>query len=80
MVLIVDDSPYDRSRSKMVEVLCRVWGYSTNRYLKGFRMLTVCWSDSVSCLPLDFSLLFAAEEKKCLCESQKSMDKRYYAY
>ena len=54
-VLIVDDSPYDRSRSKMVELLCRVWDHSNGRFLKGFRMLTVCWSDGVSCLPMDFA-------------------------
>jgi len=79
-VLIIDDSPYDRSRSKMVELLCRVWDHSTMRYLKGFRMLTVCWSDGVSCLPLDFSLLSSADAKKRLCESQKTLDKRCCAY
>jgi len=41
-VLIVDDSPYDRSRSKMVELLSRVWDRSSGRFLKGFRMLTIC--------------------------------------
>ena len=55
-VLIVDDSLYDRSRSKSVELLSRVWDHSTGRFIKGFRMLTICWSDGVSCLPLDFSL------------------------
>ena len=32
-VLIVDDSPYDRSRSKMVELLSRVWDHSSGRFL-----------------------------------------------
>ena len=44
-VLIIDDSPYDRSRSKWVNLLARVWDHSTGRFLKGFRMLTICWSD-----------------------------------
>ena len=79
-VLIIDDSPYDRSRSKMVELLCRVWDHSTRRYLKGFRMLTICWSDGTSCLPLDFSLLSASQEKKRLCDSRKTLDKRCCAY
>jgi hypothetical protein len=39
-------------------------------------MLTVCWSDGVSCLPLDFSLLSSSNAKKRLCESQKVLDKR----
>ena len=80
LVLIVDDSPYDRSRSKMVELLARIWDHSTKRYLKGFRMLTVCWSDGTSCLPLDFSLLSSSDSKKRIHESQKVMDKRCCAY
>ena len=79
-VLIIDDSSYDRSRSKLVELLCRVYDHSTRRYLKGFRMLTMCWSDGVSCLPLDFSLLSSSDAKKRLCDSQKVIDKRCCAY
>ncbi len=79
-VLIIDDSPYERPRSKLVELLSRVYDHSTGRFLKGFRMLTVCWSDGVSCLPLDFSLLSSADAKKRLCDSQKSLDKRCCAH
>ena len=79
-VLIIDDSSYDRSRSKLVELLSRVYDHSTGRFLKGFRMLTVCWSDGVSCLPLDFSLLSSADAKKRLCDNQKILDKRCCAH
>jgi len=79
-VLIVDDSPYDRSRSKSVELLSRVWDHSNGCLIKGFRMLTICWSDGVSCLPLDFSLLSSADAKKWLCENRKTMDKRCCAW
>lgn len=79
-VLIVDDSPYDRSRSKSVELLSRVWDHSNGRFIKGFRMLTICWSDGASCLPLDFSLLSSTDAKKRLCENRKSMDKRCCAW
>ena len=79
-VLIIDDSTYDRSRSKWVELLSRVYDHSTGRFLKGFRMLTLCWSDGASCLPLDFSLLSSSDAKKRICESQKQLDKRCCAY
>jgi len=79
-VLIIDDSPYDRSRSKKVELLSRVFDHSTGRYLKGFRLLTICWSDGVSCLPLDFALLSSAKQKNRFHESHKSMDKRCCAF
>jgi hypothetical protein len=64
----------------LVELLSRVYDHSTGRYLKGFRMLTVCWSDGVSCLPLDFSLLSSADKKKRLCDSRKAIDKRCCSY
>jgi hypothetical protein len=79
-VLIIDDSPYDRSRSKRVELLSNVWDHSTGRFLKGFRMLTICWSDGASCLPLDFALLSSSDADKRVCDSQKSVDERCCAY
>ena len=79
-VLIIDDSPYDRSRSKWVELLANIWDHGTGRFLKGFRMLTICWSDGASCLPMDFALLSSADPKKRLCDSQKVLDKRCCAY
>jgi len=79
-VLIIDDSTYDRSRSKKVELLSRVFDHSTGRYLKGFRLLTICWSDGVSCLPLDFALLSSAKQKNRFHESSKRMDKRCCAF
>ena len=53
--LILDDTPYDRSRSKKVELLSRVHDHSSRRYLNGFRMLTLGWSDGVSFVPVDHS-------------------------
>jgi len=79
-VLIIDDSTYDRSRSKAVELLCRVRDHTTGRFVTGFRMLTVCWSDGVSCLPLDFALLSSQHADKRLAPSAKVLDKRCCAY
>ena len=79
-VLIVDDSCYDRSRSKSVELLSKVWDHSTNRFHHGFRMLTMCWSDGESCLPLDFTLLSSSDPSKCISGNKKKMDKRCSAW
>jgi hypothetical protein len=43
-------------------------------------MLTICLSDGVSSLPLDFALLSSVKKSNRLCESQKLLDKRYRAY
>ncbi len=79
-VLIIDDSTYDRSRSKLVELLCRVKDHSTGRYLTGFRMLTMCWSDGVSSLPIDFALLSSSNAKSRIQNIRKDLDKRTCGY
>ena len=43
-------------------------------------MLTVCWSDGISCLPMDFALLSSTDAEKRLSDSQKNLDKRRCAY
>lgn len=75
-VFIIDDSTYDRSRSKTVELLSRVYDHSTGKYIKGFRMLTLCWSDGASCLPVDFALLSSSDAQKRLGHNLKAMDRR----
>ena len=78
-VLIVDDSLYNRNRSKKVELLTRVFDHTTHKYLKGFRMLTLGWSDGNTFLPLGFSLLSSQKPEKIL-NPAKSLDKRTIAY
>ena len=56
-VLIIDDSAYKRDRSTKVEYLGRQHDHNEGRYYRGFRMLTLAWSDGHSCLPCDFELL-----------------------
>ena len=65
-VLIFDDTTYDRSRSKKVELLSRVFDHTTHKYIKGFRLLTLGWSDGNSFLGIDFTLLSSAKEKNTL--------------
>src|SRR5699024_2683077 len=43
-VLILDESPYMRERSKSVEYLGSQYDSSSGRYYRGFRMLTLGWS------------------------------------
>lgn len=55
-VLILDDSTIERSRSKKVELLAKVHDHTTGRFLRGFKLLTLAWSDGSTLLPLDFAL------------------------
>lgn len=79
-VLIFDDSLYDRSRSKKVELLSRIFDHNHGKYLKGFRMLTLGWSDGNSFLGLDFSLLSSAKQSNRYTGIIKDLDKRTCGY
>lgn len=79
-VLIFDDSTYDRSRSKVVELLARIFDHNSQTYLNGFKLLTLGWSDGVSFLPLDFVLRSSAEAKNRIQEVSKVLDKRTCGY
>lgn len=79
-VLIFDDSTYDRSRSKVVELLAWIFDHNSGRSLKGFKLLTLGWSDGASFLPLDFILLSSAKAKKRVQDIKKELDKRTVGY
>lgn len=79
-VLIIDDSTYDRSRSKKVELLAWIHDHNANRSLKGFKLMTLGWSDGVSFLPLDFILCSSSKASKRLQGIRKEVDKRCCGY
>jgi len=75
-VLIFDDSVYDRSRSKVVELLAWVFDHNSGKSLKGFKLLTLGWSEGASFLPLDFVLCSSAKENTRVQGIKKELDKR----
>lgn len=79
-VFIIDDSVYQRSRSKHVELLARVFDHASGRFIKGFTMLTLGWSDGFSFVPVDFSMLSSANKSNRLNDLNSSIDKRTCGY
>ncbi|MBA9087295.1 hypothetical protein FHR92_003779, partial [Fontibacillus solani] len=77
-VFIVDDSMFERNRSKAVELLAQFKDHATGTFYKGFRMLTLGWSDSHTFLPLDFALL--SSNKSGINRINDSIDKRSHGY
>ena len=78
-VFIIDDSLFSRSRSKAVELLARVYDHVEHKYVRGFRMLTLGWSDGNTFLPLAFSLL-SSEKEKNRFKGMNAVDKRTNGY
>ena len=75
---IVDDSMYERNRSKAVELLAKCWDHAKGCYYQGFRMLTLGWSDGHTFIPVDFSLL--SSQKRQVNGISKKIDKRTSGY
>ena len=75
---IVDDSMYERNRSKAVELLAKFWDHAKGCHYHGFRMLTLGWSDGHTFLPVDFSLL--SSNKSQINGISETIDKRTSGY
>jgi hypothetical protein len=75
---IFDDSMFERNRSKAVELLARFKDHATGSFYKGFRMLTMGWSDGHSFIPIDFALLSSA--KSGITGMTEGIDKRTHGY
>lgn len=79
-VFILDDSVFSRNRSKKVELLARVHDHVTHRFVKGFSLLTLGWTDGFSFIPIDFALLSSTKKENRYCEMDDSIDKRTSGY
>lgn len=77
-VLIVDDSLFERTRSQKVELLSTVYDHVSHKYLKGFQLLTLGWSDGYSFIPCHFSLMTAVKRK--IVDISRDIDKRSSGY
>ncbi|MCH5261239.1 MAG: transposase, partial [Lachnospiraceae bacterium] len=78
-VLIVDDSMFERNRSKKVELLAKVYDHAKRAYKFGFRMLTTGWSDGSTFLPVN-CILLSSENRKSRINDANAVDKRTAGY
>ena len=78
-VFIVDDTLYERKRSLKVELLSHVYDHCKGIFTRGFRLLTLGWSDGNTFIPIDTQPL-ASEDKNKRLQQAKSIDKRTCGY
>lgn len=78
-VLIIDDSMFERNRSKKVELLAKVYDHAEHKYRFGFRMLTLGWSDGSTFMPVN-SILLSTENRKNRINEAADVDKRTAGY
>jgi hypothetical protein len=77
--LVIDDSVFDRNRSRKVELLSKIYDHAKHAYLNGFHMLTLGWTDGNTFLPVN-SVLLSSENKKNRITEANQMDKRSVGY
>lgn len=78
-VLTIDDSMFERNRSKKVELLAKAYDHAKHTYKFGFRMLTLGWSDGCTFLPVN-SILLSSENKTNRINEASIVDKRTVGY
>jgi hypothetical protein len=79
-VLIIDSSISARARSKRTDLLSWVFDHVLNKSIKGFRLLTLGWSDGNSMVPVDFALLASTKEDKRINGINENIPKRSLGY
>ena len=77
-VFIVDDTLFNRTSCKKTELGSRVFDHVEMKFRKGFRLLTLGWSDGNTFLPVNSCLLASSKENNILGPT-KEFDKRSIA-
>lgn len=78
-VFIFDDSSFRKRGYKKTELVARVFDHVEKKYIKGFRMLTLGWSDGNTFVPITHRLLSSANDDNVL-GVMKTLDKRSIAF
>ena len=58
---VVDDSLFERTSCKKTELGSRVFDHASMRYTKGYRLMTLGWTDGNTFLPINSSLLASSK-------------------
>jgi len=79
-VFVLDDTSNKRNRSKKVEMLSRVYDHNDKKYFKGFKTLTLGYSDGDTFLPIGFNTLSTQKAEKHITPMSDEIDKRTNGY
>jgi len=63
---IVDDSLFERTSCKKTELGSRVFDHTSMKYRKGYRLMTLGWTDGNTFLPINSCLLASSKERNLI--------------
>ncbi len=75
---VVDDSYFARTGYKKTELVAKVFDHVSMTYKKGFRMMTLGWTDVCSFMPIN-SVLLSSQKSKNMIGENKVIDQRTIA-
>ena len=78
-IFVIDDSAYHKRGYKKTELVAKVFDHVSMKYIKGFRMLSLGWSDGNSFVPITHRLLSSSKDKNVL-GLKNDFDKRSIAF
>ena len=81
--LVVDDTMFERGRSKLVELLANVHDHASkgrSKFKRGFRLLTLGWTDGATFIPLLYRHMSSKDAKNRYTEIDPRVDKRSSGY
>lgn len=75
---VVDDSLFERTSCKKTELGSKVFDHVSMRYTKGYRLMTLGWTDGNTFIPVNSTLL-ASSKTENIIETKKNYDGRSLA-
>ena len=63
---VVDDSLFERTSCKKTELGSRVFDHTSMKFRKGYRLMTVGWTDGNTFLPINSCLLASSKERNVI--------------
>ena len=75
---VVDDSLFERTSCRKTELGSRVFDHAAMRYAKGYRLMTLGWTDGNTFIPVNSTLL-ASSKKQNILGVRKQYDGRSLA-
>ncbi len=76
---VIDDTTIKKDRAKKTELQAKIYDHTTNTYTKGYKLLTLGFTDGISFFPVSFNIHSSSSKKNVLCPA-KACDKRSLAH
>ncbi|MFD1125404.1 transposase [Lentilactobacillus raoultii] len=79
LAFIVDDTLFSREYARTTELLARAYDHDQGRFCRGYRALTLGWSDANTFLPVNYALMSSKTPRNVLGRPAQTTDQRSLA-